>query len=403
MLRQIRNYRFNPFTEATSYSVITDEVHAIPDSSPYWVRLDEFPDESYTNPTSGTPVYVRNVGGTPFSEVSGSPGLNEFRVDYDYKSGWIEFNSGNTDQIILVCYRGTGSPIEAELINLLQWFQPATPLFGGDGSDGDLTVSTNTALAEDPADSGVALKQYGTLTINSGITLSLDTGVYGMILAARRIKMASNAKIDVTGDGGAGGVAIAGNGPPGEDGGFGGGGGGGAGDTDTGGGGGGSGGLFSPGWGQGGAGGAIHETGGTGSKLIMAEQDIYWRTLANLMVYGAGGGAGGGQYGGDGGDGGGFIIINCGVLEIGSGAAFDASGGDGENATSYDGGGGGGAGGVICVIANRIVGGTAANIESARCDVSCGAGGTGGISSGDGGAGAAGYKRVIELYDYNKY
>jgi len=400
MLRQIRNYRFNPFTATNTFTVITDEVHAIPSSSPYWVRLHEVPDQSYTDPTSGTPVYIRNADGMVFTEVSGSPGLNEFRVDYTYKTGWVEFNSGNAGEIILVCYRGTGSPVEAEIVNALQWFQPATPIFGGDGSDGDVTISADTALAENPAGSGIALKQYTNLTIATGVTLSLASGVHGMVLAVQgRLKLEANAVIDVAGRGASGGPGADSDGARGGCGAFGGGGGGGGYST-TGGNGGGDAPLFAPGAGQGGSGGSSGVNGSNGSKLIIAD-DLYWRILSNILVYGAGGGAGGGPYGGSGGSGGGFVIINCNVLELASGVSFQAKGSNGANSGHQNGaGGGGGAGGIILILANRVIGGTAPNVQSTNCDVS---GGSGGSGYSNGGAGADGYKKVVELYEYNKF
>ena len=399
MLRQIRNYRFDPFAAVNSYAVITDEVHAIPGSSPYWVRLHEVPDENYTDPTSGTPVYVRSAAGTVFTEVSSSPGLNEYRVDYNYKTGWVEFNSGNAGEIILVCYRGTGSPVEAELVNALQWFQPATPFFGGDGSDGDVTISANTALSEDPSGSSIALKQYRNLTINSGVTLSLASGVHGMILAVQgRLELRDNATISVNGRGGLGGSP----GSPGGAGGYGGGGGGGDSMHGDGSAGGGTTYRFGPAAGAGGAGGIGDGNGDNGTRYpILAERDIYWRSLRNIMMYGAGGGGNAPGGGGGGGAGGGFLIVNCNILSVASGATLQARGINGTGATNY-GGGGGGAGGTLVVLANHVIGETPENVETNMCNVS---GGTGAVvsSSGNGGNGAAGYKRVIQLYQYNVY
>ena len=398
-LRKIVNKRWNPFTEASAATVITDEVHAVSDASPYWARLNEVPDEDYTEPTSGTPVYIRNTDATVFTEVGGSPGLNEFRVDYDYKSGWVEFNSGNADDIILVCYRGLGSPVEAELINALQWFETAAPYFGGDGSDGDVHITANTNLSADPAGSYVAFKQYTNLEVDGSKTVGLS-GIRGMILNVQGLlKLGDSAVLDVTGDGAAAGAMGA----------FGGGGGGG-GDAagDDGGGPDKSGStasqLFLPGAGAGGAGGGALTAGSAGTNYCYAQQDIYWRSLANMMVYGAGGGAGG-SAGGAGGAGAGFIIINCGVLEVGASVSFSAGGSNGAAAGGggNKGGGGGGAGGCILILANRIVGETAANVQANMCDVGGGTGGAGAIGGKAGGAGADGVKRVIEIYDYNVY
>ncbi len=411
MLRKVVNHRLNPFTAANTHAVITDEVHAIPASGTYWARLFEAPDSTYVHATSGSPLYIRTVGGTVFSEVSSSPGLNEFRVDYTYKTGWIEFNSGNADDIILCCYRGTGSVVTAELVNALQWLRPVAPFFAGDASDSDLTVSSNTALTESPASSLIAFKQYDNLTINSSIELSLNSAANGMIITvAGLLTMNSSASISVSGNGGAGGVATgAGTSGQGGEGAFGGGGG--AGGS---GGAGGDGGTtpiepFSIGRGVSGAGGAQGANNGAAGVAhdIISPTDHYWKELTNLMLYGAGGGAGGGNGtdGHYGGAGSGFLIINCNVLSVATGAMFDASGGNGQSTgVNGRGGAGGGAGGVAVIAANQIVGDTAANVEANMVDVSGGAGSTCDEGAGGtGGNGADGYKRVIELHEYNVF
>ncbi|MFH2099462.1 MAG: hypothetical protein ABIJ95_08135 [Pseudomonadota bacterium] len=421
MLRQLVNHRFNPFTAATAYSVITDEVHAIPGSGVYWARLFEVPDPAYADPTSGTSLYIRTTGGTVFTEVSGSPGLNEFRPDHTYKTGWVEFNSGNAGAAILACYRGTGSPITAELINALQWIEPAAAWFGGDGSDGDLTLSGNTNL-DGVAGELCAFKQYGDLDL-SGHTLGLSAtnSPVGMVLnVSGTLTMDASSVIDVSGKGkagGAGGTSGTPAGGPGAPGAYGAGGGGGA--DSAGGQGGGtdtrdktsafSSGAVGPGAGVGGYGGAPgNNNGAAGVSQVNAPPNRARRRLVNGFVPGAGGGGGAGVTGvgsgGAGGAGGGFLLIHCNVLVIptATGVQFDASGANGSNGPA-GGGGGGGAGGTIIILANRIVGASADNLQTTACDVSGGAGGTEYVAGtqGTGGAGADGVKRVVELYSYN--
>lgn len=408
MLRQIRNYRFNPFTAASSASVITDEVHAIPASGTYWVRLFEAPDEDYVEPTSGTPVYIRDTASNVLTEVSGAPGVDEFRVDYTFKTGWVEFNSANAGTVILVCYRGTGTPIIAEHVNALQLFQPATPFFCGDGSDGPATISSDTNLTEDPSGSGIVIKQYSNLTIDAAVTLGIAASLHGLVIAVSgRLRMDASAAISVYAKGAAGGNAVdTGTGNIGGAGGFGGGGGGG-GSAGAGGQGGSAYRAFLVGNGYGGVGGATGANNASSGvpSTILSPVDHAWRSLANLMVYGAGGGSGGGYtagwFYGYGGAGGGFLIINCNVLDLASGAQFLANGQAGFNTGTNNGGGGGGAGGVIVILANRIIGDTAANVESSRCNVTGGGGGS--SLYGAGGNGAAGYKRAIELSEFNVY
>lgn len=407
-LRKLVNKRWNPFTEASTASVITDEVHAIPDSSPYWVRLFEVPDEDYTDPTSGTPVYIRNSAATVFTEVSGSPGLNEFRVDYDYKSGWVEFNSGNSDQVILVCYRGLGSPVEAELTNWLQRVPILGDYFGGDGSDGSKTVSADENLTEYPAGSNLVFRQYTDLEIATTKTLGI-TGCNGLLLAVQGLfKLGNSAIVSVNSKGGAAG---AGGASP-ADGGIGSFGGGGGGGDDTATDGGAGGGILASSrnfysnagagnGGAGGAGGGGHA--GAGVNGVFAPSVLYWKELYNMMVFGGGGGGGAGAGAGNGGSGAGFIIINCGVLEVGTSVEFNADGNNATNGILGKGGGGGGSGGAILIIANRIVGETEANVQANMCDVGGGTAGTGGVGAGNGGAGADGVKKVLEMHEHNVY
>jgi hypothetical protein len=393
MLRKVTNYRFNPFTAATAFSTITSEPHLIPASGTYWVRLNEVPDETYVHATSGTPLYVVDYSGNTFTQTLSTPGLGQFRADYTYKTGWVEFNSGNADTPIKISYRGTGSPVEAELINSLQRFEPATAVFCGDGSDGEISIAADTSWSESPSGSGIVLKQPANISISSGFTLSIAAGVRGMILAvAGRLKM-DGGVISVVGRGGAGGTGAGDNG---SSGGFGGGGGG----TTVGFTSGGDGGgvvnngitaLFCPGAGKGGSGqvygGAAAEA---GQNLVLSGDGSYWRSLVNQMVYGAGGGAG--NNADDGGAGGGFIIINCNILEVTSASRIGAYGGAGAGSQ-----GGGGSGGTVVIIANHIKGYSASDIQTTNVEV------YGGAATTYGAAGAAGYKKVVEMYEHNVY
>ena len=58
--------------------------------------------------------------------------------------------------------------------------------FFGDGSDGDLTVSTNTSLTvlnkSGAYDGDMLVRQYNNLTINSGITLTTDQPCRGLFI-----------------------------------------------------------------------------------------------------------------------------------------------------------------------------------------------------------------------------
>ncbi|MBW1989256.1 MAG: hypothetical protein JRI97_06890 [Deltaproteobacteria bacterium] len=411
MLRLVRNHRFDPFSQAPAYAAVTDEVHVIPASGVFRVRLWEVPDPEYSHPVSGTPVYIRNLSGTVFTEVSSAPALNEFSVDHAYKTAWVEFNSGNAGEVIYACYQGTGSPEHAELVNGLQLLQPASAYFGGDGSDGDLTLSGNTNLSESPAGSGVAFKQFNNLDL-SGYTLSVTGAAKGIILCVRGVlTMDASTVIDLDGKGMSGGAGQTfgyRDGLPGATGHprIGGGGGGGAMNYANGGAGGGLPGI-------GGAGtSAANRDGMDGTNALIGPLDQAWRFAENWLPGGGGGGGAAGTWedGGAGGAGGGLLVIQANVISAASGLSITAGGSNGSTAANGgehgSGGGGGGAGGTVIIVAHRIVGRTAAQIEAA-CSVSGGAGGSGGSGSsstgGDGGAGASGYARCVELYSYNLY
>jgi len=411
MLTLQRNDRIDPFTGVRTGSEITDEVHAIPGSGTYRIRLFEDPDPDYTHPTSGTALYVRTVGGTAFTQVSSAPGLNEFRVDLTYGTALVEFNSGNAGEVVYVCYRGLGAPAAAEVPNTLQLLQPASAYFGGDGSDGDLTLSGNTNLSESPAGSGVAFKQYDNLDL-SGYTLSVTGAAKGIILCVRGVlTMDASTVIDLDGKGMSGGAGQTfgyRDGLPGATGHprIGGGGGGGAMNYANGGAGGGLPGI-------GGAGtSAANRDGMDGANALVGPLDQAWRFAENWLPGGGGGGGAAGTWedGGAGGAGGGLLVIQANVISAASGLSITAGGSNGSTAANGgehgSGGGGGGAGGTVIIVAHRIVGRTAAQIEAA-CSVSGGAGGTGGSGNsstgGDGGDGASGYARCVELYSYNLY
>lgn len=384
--RQVRNHRFDAIAGTTEYVVITGEVHAIPGSGTYRVRLNEYPDADYAEPTSGTSLYVRTpASSTAWTQVSGSPGLNEYRVDETYLSGWVEFNSGNADDVILVNYRGTGSNGMAEMINSLNYagICSPSPIPFGDGSDGDVTISADTTLTVSPAGAISVYKQYANLTVEAGWKVDITAGLRGAILCVSGLlDLEAAAYFDVTGRGGTTCEAA----------GFGGGGGGGStGNDGTAGGGALSVGIAP---GIGGAGGVGLSVGAAGTNLISAPSQ-YWRTLNNLLAYGSGGGNGFG--GAAGGVGSGFLVIFANVLRVGAGVLFNCNGSAGA-AGGVSPGGGGGAGGQCLIIAGKLVGDTAANVKANMVNIAGGAGGTG---TAGGGAGADGFKEVIELYSYN--
>ena len=237
--------------------------------------------------------------------------------------------------------------------------QTSKGTFGGDGSDGALTVSANIDI--DALTVNYVVKNYETLTINAGNTLGLtNPATNGTILHIKvQGDVTINGSINLQGDGAAGGTAGASGGGASSAGsnmdlrwsdttnqfggavgvsvGAGGGGGGGAhktvGTAGTVGGGGGS------------AGGAA------GTVLSLFTSNVNPNIFKNIRaICGAGGGGGGGgqnNAGGAGGRGGGVFILECGGdLTFGSASTINVGGADGSagGAAGNSGGGGGGAG-----------------------------------------------------------
>jgi len=258
----------------------------------------------------------------------------------------------------------------------------------GDGSDGDVTISTDTTLTEN--------KQYNNLTVNAGITL--NTAGYTVKVKNTLI---NNGTITDSSSGGAGGAggAVGSGGVNDANGGAGGNGNAGTGTGGTGGGGGGGGAgqwkndnqgfcwhVLSTTGGNGGAGGVGGQGGGT--VIIAAKTFTNNGTInANGVAGSAGSNGGNGQHD--------FCV--CGgyppdVDDIGSGAGGGGGGGNGgdggtvsltyesrtEGTVTAAGGAGGGAGN----------GGSGVNCESPSPGMGEYSGGIGG--SAGGGAGGAG-------------
>ena len=311
----------------------------------------------------------------------------------------------------------------------------AIPKFGhlyfGDGSDGDVTLSSNTDISE--------LKRYNNLTINSGVTLSSSITTESTLMIQVKDTLTINGTISMNnkgGIGGAGGPAPAGAGPnvtSGIDGEVGSEGGTGSKDSSP---------QTLLGTGGSGAGGRTADQSDvtTGRKScadnIRIEAPFYISTRMP-MLYGAGGSGGtsgrsgrGGYYnggnsgvasggdggiGGDGGNGGGGIIIMAKTIVFNSGAVITANGQQGNvggiggnggcsaggktNGGGGDGGGagGGGEGGYIVILYEQFtnsgtitVTGGANNIGGTEGFGDYPAGGCGG-NNGPDGESAAGY------------
>ena len=100
-----KNWRWNPFTGTYDLAAIVNEAHRVPLGAYYWVRLVECPDED-----TGVSIDYWNAAWIPMTETTGNPGAAEFRVDYKYRTGLVEFNLTRAGDGIRVSYSGTGSP-----------------------------------------------------------------------------------------------------------------------------------------------------------------------------------------------------------------------------------------------------------------------------------------------------
>jgi len=284
-------------------------------------------------------------------------------------------------------------------------------VFGGDGSDGDLSVTGTTTLNDTPTD-GIKIYNYDDLTIGASGVLTTGANLKNCIVILKvkgNLTVTNGGKIDLKGKGAAGGTGkdrIS----------FGAGGAGTTGllflDTLThyGSGGGGINGDSA----GGGGGGSINngvdgsKTGGgatAGAKGVAIASQILYMNQGFKTFYvcpGSGGGGGGfgatvgssGVGGGNGGDGGGAIIIEvAGNITVGASNWIDITGNngqDGQCAGDYSSGGGGGAGGMALVLYN----GTLTGAGVVTTTASSGGAPSGVAHAAAGGAGSAGAYRI---------
>lgn len=273
--------------------------------------------------------------------------------------------------------------------------------FGGDGSDGDKTISTDTEWND-----AYKTFQIDDLTVDITKTLSWGSN-YQNKLVRLKIKgnLVMNGALDVSGlggTGGAGGVVGPGANP------------GSAGTagafiwdalTHVGGGGG-------EGCGGGGASsktiGTVGEgvSGGTAGAIINPFDAFFNQYTKSIFIACSSGGGGGGNntsgpgngVGGAGGTGGGALYIEvAGNVTFGVDSVITVAGDNGSNGTGSNqgGGGGGGAGGFLYFLYNGTLtdNGLAINIAG-------GTGGTGGVGIGDGGVGGNGDYILQKNYNF---
>ena len=278
-------------------------------------------------------------------------------------------------------------------------------LFGGDGSDGDLSISSGTVTL-DLGGAKVFIKNYKSISITGTGKLAFtnpnDNGTIVILKSQGNVVLTSSTVplIDLRGIGAKGGVITTGSGTDGYNSNAGTGGKGGvySYNTSTGGGGGGAGAGA-----NGGTGGytGTAPSGGTKNSLTIIN-----KVLPYLLV-GAGGGAGSASYpsgnywpGSNGGRGGGALYIEC-AGDLNFTGTIDVSGQQGVDLASSSGAGGGGGAGSCTIIYNtatsiagtiNATGGRGGNITGNYGGYSGGGGGgySGAGSNGTSGTNAAG-------------
>jgi hypothetical protein len=349
----------------------------------FGIQLAEVPDKDEL-------ITITGPAGSPaYSEIFTAPASGQYRIDYEYPDGqgtaYVEFNSADDGLQIEVSYHGKGTPWKGDIFNELSTVQPFFPYFGGDESDGDITISTPTEWSAVP-------RQCRDLTITDDLAPAL--GVQSIIIGCTRRLTLAAGTINAGARGAMHPAHYAGLCPMGS----------------YGGGGGGSNSPVNWGWGGGrditgllahigdewnaigqssesgfGGQGAISTGTPLPGKRNIPVPGVHWKSLRNRLAVGM---AGGYDYtvsaGDPGGSGGGIILVECAELDI-TGASFIWSQGEG----GFGGNAGAGAGGTISVITKRIIS------DTASWSV---AGGTG---SGDGGDGSDGYGALVCIREGN--
>ena len=278
--------------------------------------------------------------------------------------------------------------------------------FGGDGSDGALSISSGTTTL-DIAGARILIKNYTSISITGTAKLAFSNphanGTLVIIKSQGNVTITSSSSsvIDVSSLGADGGAGGGPNGATGNNANGGGGGGsaeavGTAGetvDTTTTGLAGGTGNIFNV-FGNavaGAVGGKVTVGGGAGGASASYPNDVAKFVRGGLLIGGGGGGGQGsttgqGGSGGNGGKGGGGLFMECGGAYNFTTGTMTAAGAVGSNGTNFLGAGGGGGGGGCIVISYNTL-----TVDSGSYTVTGGAGGAGQSTAGDGGAGANGY------------
>ena len=118
------DFRYNQWIDALEPLTITNEVHTIPLSSPYEVRINEVPQK--TDPSSLVVKYTSS--GTALTEKAEQPAEGQFWPDYNtsangdenWNTGTLLFNSADAGKEITVSYKGLGTLVDVARILEIQ-------------------------------------------------------------------------------------------------------------------------------------------------------------------------------------------------------------------------------------------------------------------------------------------
>jgi len=249
------------------------------------------------------------------------------------------------------------------------YVQTTIGAFGGDGSDGALSVSSGTTTI-DLAGAAIFIKNYSSISITgTGKIAFSNPHASGTIIIFKcngnvTITSSTVPCIEISSLGGSGGAGASAGTSPGSAG------------TN------GAGNIFTAGAGGGGAASTSGSTGGSAGTAVNSYSTRFFKVV-NLIVGGGGGGGGTGSgTGGTGGRGGGAFYLECkGTLNFtGTINANGANGGNGTNAA----GGGGGGGGSVVILYNSLT------ANSGTINTSKGTGGTTSTTNVGGGGGGGG-------------
>ena len=254
------------------------------------------------------------------------------------------------------------------------YVQTSIGVFGGDGSDGALSISSGTTTI-DLAGAAIFIKNYSSISITGTAKLAFSNphanGTIIIFKCNGNVTITSSTVpcIEISELGAAGGAGGSGVTAPGS-----------AGNS-------GLGNIFSTGGGGGGVQSPTN-TGGAGGSLITSYSTRFFK-IVNLMVGGGGGGgATGSGTGGAGGRGGGAFYLECkGSLNFTG--TINANGGVGGNGTNGAGGGGGGAGSVE-MLYNSLTANTGTINTNGGVGGTTSASNSGGAGGGGGGTAAGG-------------